>query len=107
MTTSAEEMAELNALYEEAWNEGIWLKEFGSGPTRYMAGAGFVVDLELLERLSGKEVSTETLTLGDCIEMSAPGTGDTRIEACRDAVAVLKGTGKTHFLREKDLEVMS
>ena len=78
---------ELRRIYEEAWKEGIWIKEWAGG----LAAAGPVSLLEEIEKKTGREIDiARDLTLGDCVELSAPGNGATREEACRNAVAECK-----------------
>ena len=92
MAKAGEVTDELRQIYKEAWEDGIWIKEFGGGEG-CMAGAGDVADIERLEKELGREIDVnDDLTLGDCVLNipSLPGGGDTREEACRDAVAEWK-----------------
>lgn len=83
---------QLREIYKNAYSEGIWLYEIG--PTHrgghYMAAAGSVKDIEDLERKLGVEIDISKLTLGDIVDISLPGTGESREEACLDAIKEYK-----------------
>lgn len=87
---------ELRRIYKEAWDDGIWIKEFGGGEG-WMAGAGDVADIDRLEKALGREIDiNEDLSLGDIVMNipSLPGNGSTREEACRNAVAAWRAHRK-------------
>ena len=79
----------LREIYKSAYEEGIWIKEFGGGEC-YMAGAGSIAQLEEIEKELGEEIDVSKLTLGDIINISLPGTGKTREEACENAIKAWK-----------------
>ena len=84
---------ELRRIYEKAWKEGIWIKEFGGGSGHFLAGAGDVADIERIEKQLGREIDiNKDLSLGDVVMNipSLPGNGKTREEACRNAVKAWK-----------------
>lgn len=80
---------ELRRIYQEAWDEGIWIKEWAPGEGgKHLACAGSVSDLEAIEKRIGRELDIEKdIGLGDAVNISLPGSGETREEACRAAVA--------------------
>ena len=84
---------ELRKLYEQAWAEGIWLYEYAPGPGggKYLAAAGSIKALEEIEKRLGREIDIyQDLMFCDVVSLSMPGTGQTREEACRNAVAELQ-----------------
>ena len=83
-------LEELHRIYKKAWDEGIWVKELGATDTGFLAAAGSIKDLEKIEKRIGREIDVNELGLGDVIDISAPGSGLTREEACRDAIAEWK-----------------
>lgn len=84
--------AELRKIYKDAEKEGIWIKECAPSEDgkRYMAAAGSVKKLKEIEKKLGREIEISELSLGDCVNLALPGTGKTREEACRNAVAMFK-----------------
>lgn len=83
---------ELQKIYKDAWDEGIWIREFGKaeGGDCYLAGAGSLEKLKEIEKKLGREIETNELSLGDCVNLAAPGLGKTREEACRNAIEEFK-----------------
>ena len=79
---------ELTQIYQQAWNDGYWIAEFGAD-NGYLAAAGSVKQLEKIEKKIGKEIDVSKLTLADVVMgsiVSTPGNGATREEACLDAL---------------------
>ena len=94
--SSKRELAALKRIYREAWNEGVFLREFG-GDAQFMTAAGSVKKLEKLEKQVGREIDVYELNIADCIGLGAlPGVGPTRIAACRDALRIYRAYVKTH-----------
>ncbi len=87
-------MKRLIEIYNNAYNEGIWIREFGKLDNckrgNYMAAAGSIKELEKIEKKAGKEIDVSTLGLGDIVNISLPGTGKTREEACLAAIKAYK-----------------
>lgn len=82
----------LREIYNNASKEGIWLLEWGPtyGGKGYTAAAGSIKYLEQIEKQTGKEIDISKLTLGDVVDISLPGIGKTREEACQNAVKAFK-----------------
>lgn len=84
---------ELRQIYKEAWDEGIFLCEFGTfdGADGYLTAAGDLKVLEKLEKDLGREIEIHELSLGDCMNLGTlPGHGQTREESCRNAIKEYK-----------------
>ena len=83
---------ELKKIYRNAYDEGIWLWEGAFSPetNAYVAGAGSVKELEELEKKAGREIVVSKLELGDIVDISLPGSGSSREEACLDAIRAYK-----------------
>ena len=94
---SEEVTDELKEIYRKAYEDGIWLREFGSSPgsDTYMTAAGSISKLEEIEKQTGEEIDVSELGLADVVNISLPGTGKTREEACRDAIKAFKHYQKT------------
>lgn len=78
------EMEELEALYAEAHEAGLWIKEWQG-----MAGAGDLRDLEYFAESAGVPALEvyEALSLGDVVDLGVPsGGGVSRVEIVRGAV---------------------
>lgn len=102
MLKKKNELSELRAIYKQAAEEGFWIKEISGRPGRYLATA---IPIEKLKRLlryankgkrmiGGKKIRTlldvyNSLQIGDVINLGlgVPGSGKTREEACRTALA--------------------
>lgn len=88
--------AKLTEIYKNAWDEGIWIAEFAA-ENGCLAAAGCRKVLETTEKRLGQEINIAGLTLGDCWELSAcPGTGETRQEACENAIDAFKKEHRPH-----------
>lgn len=93
---------ELRKIYEDAWDEGIWLLEFSPGDGgNCLTAAGWLSDIERLEKHSGQEIDISKFGLGDVINISCPGCGTTREDSCRNAIKELKEHGQS-FIVEPD-----
>lgn len=93
---------ELRKIYKDAWDEGIWIREFGRGSGEdYLAGAGSLEKLKEIEKKLGREIEISELSLGDCVNLSAPGIGKIREEACRNAVEEFKKYRKGNKNRQR------
>lgn len=60
----------LKKIYRDAWEEGIFLREFG-GDNGFLTAAGSVKKLQRLEKKLGKEIDVYDLQLGDCMALGA------------------------------------
>lgn len=80
---------ELKRIYQQAYQEGYWIKEFGA-EKGYLAAAGSIKQLEELEKKLGREIDVDKLELGDVITISTPGSGSSREEACLNALRAYK-----------------
>lgn len=83
---------ELRDIYHCAYDDGIWLCEWGPahGGQVYAVAAGSVKALEEIEKRTGKKIDASKLTLADVVDISLPGIGTTREEACRNAIRGFK-----------------
>jgi hypothetical protein len=75
------EFEELTQLYEELWEDGFWVKEW--------QGVAAVGDRRDIEHLAEKfndsvENVVSALGMGECVSLSYPGQGATRVERIRD-----------------------
>ena len=79
---------ELRGIYDKAYDKGIWLYEMFSGPDGiYWTAAGSISYVENLEKKIGKEIDVNELGLGDIFYLEHQlGEGNTREEACRNAI---------------------
>jgi len=88
--SNAAEMKELRKIYKEAKDAGIYLLEFGA-QKGFLAAAGSIKNVEEFEKQLGKEIDLSKITLGDAINFGTlSGLGQTRAEACRNAVKTYK-----------------
>jgi hypothetical protein len=80
--TPDDEMEHLRVLYAEVYADGFWISEYDG-----IAAVGDLRDLEMLARDSGRDVdqAVEQLGLGEAVDLTAPGGGDTREARVRDA----------------------
>jgi len=90
---------ELLKIYKKAATEGIWICEFAPGDEgKYLAAAGQINSLDNLEnklRESGylrrnEELDVYKIPFGVLVEISLPGIGESREQACRKAVKAWK-----------------
>ena len=89
----------LREIYKKAQGEGIWIYELTpggrEGQIMYVAAAGSVQEIEELEKKLGKEIDIKKLSLGEIVALSEPRTGNTREEACENAIKAYKKYNKT------------
>ncbi|MBI2671658.1 hypothetical protein HYX16_01865 [Candidatus Woesearchaeota archaeon] len=77
----------LREIYSKSGEEGIWIREWiPEDRGMYIAAAGSLADVKKMEKELGKEIDIEKLTLPELFHISIPGTGETREEACQNAV---------------------
>lgn len=108
--------AELKVIYQEAADAGFWIKELVGQPGHYMATAIPVAKLKKLLKYAKKNNLVvggirprtlndvyDSLKLGDVInlDLGLPGSGRTREEACRNALAENKKRFKPKRRRGK------
>lgn len=85
--SEAKEIEELRKIYKEAWNEGIFVREFSP----IFAAAGSVKKVEYFEKLLEIEIDILKLTMAECMNLGAvPSNGKTRAETCRNAIKAYK-----------------
>ena len=92
---------ELRAIYQQAADEGFWIKELIGQPGHYMTTAIPIKKLKKMLKyakkeklmIGGKRIKTlhdvyNSLKLGDVInfDLGSPGSGKTREEASKDAL---------------------
>lgn len=89
--TEEAEMEELKKIHEQAWREGIFIKEWTS-PMGWLAAAGSVRSIVALERVLKMEIDINTLSLANCVCLldTEPALCPTRTQASRDAVDAFK-----------------
>jgi hypothetical protein len=105
---------ELERLYADAGKEGVYFREFDNAG-HYLAAAGLLADLEPLEaalKAAGEldveaELDVSSLEMGDLVELSAPGVGATREEACRAAWQALKESLAASAARQAELTAVA
>ena len=84
------EMKELCKIYKEAQDAGIYLLEFGA-QKGFLASAGSIKKAEELEKQLGQEIDLSKITLAQAVNLdTVPGLGQTRAEACRNAIKKYK-----------------
>lgn len=86
--------SELRQIYLTAYEDGIWLCEWGPAYSgnMYMAAAGSLEKLAKLEKQIGRKIDSQKLDLGDIVnyDLALPGLGKTRENACRNAIKEFK-----------------
>jgi hypothetical protein len=97
--TSRREMEELKKVYAEAHEQGYYFKEL-----KGCAGCGRIESVELLiagghvhDGITDLESFIGAMNLGDMVNLTWPGFGATRVEACR---AALKAAQEAYARRE-------
>jgi len=103
MADKSEVSDELLQIYADAGADGIWIYEMGqldqAGP--FMAGAGWLSEVEKIEKREGIEIDLTEISLIMAMHLTVPGHGDTREEACRAAIAALKKEKKKKKKKKK------
>ena len=88
--STAAEMKELRKIYKEAKGAGIYILEFGA-EKGFLAAAGSIKKAEEFEKQLGKEIDLSKITMAQAMDLGTlPGLGQTRAEACRDAIKAYK-----------------
>ncbi len=92
---SNQQRAELTEIWQEAWEEGIWLQIVDGTPGHCMAAAGSLRELKRfgakIEKWALRKIWQNKLEAGDCRNLGAvPGVGKTPVEACRNAIRLLR-----------------
>lgn len=88
--STAAEIKELKEIYKEAQDAGIYVLEFGC-QKGFMAAAGSIKKAEEFEKQLGQEIDLSKLTMAQAMHLGTlPGLGQTRAEACRNAVKAYK-----------------
>ncbi len=85
---------ELKRIYQEAEKEGIYIVEYLSPDGGSRAAAGSIELLEKIEQETGKEIDVDKFSLGDLVNLTCPGRGKTREEACLNAIKAYKESKK-------------
>lgn len=90
-----DEQARLTALYEQLYDEGLFIKEW-SAPKGFMAMVGGQAELKLYLGLADdEELTAEHIANLGMIILFMPGAGATRVEAIQSAYdAIGKGKGE-------------
>lgn len=86
---------DLSNAYADAAEEGLWLNEWGGTPDGSVicaVGSYYMLQRWEHEHPDEPELDPSKFTLGDCIEISLPGRGDTRVEAIRDGIRAFKAS---------------
>lgn len=80
----------LTRAYGEAYQNGCWIRELGTGSDNPESGITAVGDLSKLGEVQfriGKELDINEFGLGDCVNLGAfPGSGETRAERVRNGM---------------------
>ena len=83
----------LQQFYAEAWESGVWIREYGISETSGLctAIAGARKELEAFERKVGREVEWQEFKYGDALEAGGVlGYGKDRLSACQEAFRLTK-----------------
>lgn len=85
---------ELSSVYADAAELGLWVREFGAGPTgNSLCGVGSIYVVQKLE-FENPEIGEldpwKEFTLGDCVNLGFPGVGASRVESINNAIEGFK-----------------
>lgn len=85
-------VSDLTNAYADAAEQGLWIKEWAPNEGRFLTAVGSYYLLQQIEHDNpGKpELDPQQFTLGDCIEISHPGSGASREESIRDGIENFK-----------------
>ena len=102
--TADDEMEHLTVIYAEVYAEGFWIREYDG-----IAAVGDMRDLEVLAEDSCRDANliVEQLGLGQVVDLTAPGGGDTREARVRDAWQLRVATETTARFRAWSPHVLS
>jgi len=99
---------DLDRAYGEAYRTGCFVREFSGLDGDANKGVAAVGRMQILAELSfraGKEVQAADLTLGDCMMVAMPGSGDTRAERVRDGIRQVLEVQDAEFNPNNSLEL--
>lgn len=82
---------EIHTLYADAWEDGIWVKEW-KGEVGFIAAAGSIYQLQRFEHEHPEvgDLDPQEFSISECMSISYPGGGETREDAIRAAVTGFK-----------------